>query len=379
MTDPTIRLLHDLIAVNSVNPTLAPGGAGEGAIADRIAEDMRSFGLDVEVRDAAPGRPNVIGVLERGSGGPSLMLCGHTDTVGVAGMGYPFVPVERDGRIYGRGAQDMKGGLAAMLGAARKVAESGGPPAGRLILAAVIDEEHASLGADALVRDWRADAAVIAEPTDLVIAVAHKGFSWVEVTTRGRAAHGSRPEEGRDAILRMGRFLSRLDALERDLRARSPRPPLGTGSVHASLIEGGRELSTYPDRCTLQLERRTLTGEKPGIALEEVEAILVRLRSEDPKLEAEARELFRRPAYELAEAHPLVQAMEASVSACGLRPARGAMTFWTDAAVLGEAGIPSVIFGPGGAGLHGIDEYVRVEEVLACREVFVRLIRSWCA
>ena len=120
MTDPTIRLLHDLIAVNSVNPTLAPGGAGEHAIAARIAKDMRSFGMDVEVREAAPGRPNVIGVLERGTGGPSLMLCGHTDTVGVAGMGYPFVPVERDGRIYGRGAQDMKGGLAAMLGAARR-------------------------------------------------------------------------------------------------------------------------------------------------------------------------------------------------------------------------------------------------------------------
>ena len=379
MTDPAIRLLHDLIAVNSVNPTLVPGGAGEGAIAELLAKEMRSFGMDVEVREAAPGRPNVVGVLERGSGGRSLMLCGHSDTVGVAGMGYPFVPVERDGRISGRGAQDMKGGLAAMLGAARKIAESGGPPSGRLIVAAVIDEEHASLGADALVREWRADAAVIAEPTDLVIAAAHKGFSWVEVSTGGRAAHGSRPEEGRDAILHMGRFLSRLEELERELRARTPHPALGTGSLHASLIAGGRELSTYPDRCTLQLERRTLTGEPPGAALEEVEAILGVLRTEDPELEAEAREIFRRPAYELAEDHPLIRAMETSVSACGLRAARGAMTFWTDAAVLGEAGIPSVIFGPGGAGLHGIDEYVLVEEVLACREVFVDLAQSWCA
>jgi acetylornithine deacetylase len=379
VTDPTIRLLHELIAIDSVNPALSPGGAGEAAIAARIAEEMRSFGMDVEVRDAAPGRPNVVGVLGRKARGRSLMLCGHTDTVGVAGMGYPFVPVERDGRIHGRGAQDMKGGLAAMLGAARRIAESGGPPAGRLVVAAVADEEHASLGADALVRDWRADAAVIAEPTDLALAVAHKGFSWVEVTTRGRAAHGSRPEEGRDAILRMGRFLARLEGLERELRARPAHPTLGTGSLHASLIAGGRELSTYPDRCSLTLERRTLIGEPAGVALEEVEAILAGLRAEDAELEAEAREILRRPPYALAEDHPFLAAMESSLSACGLAPTRAAMTFWTDAAVLGEAGIPSVIFGPGGAGLHGLDEYVRVEEVLACREVFVDLVRSWCA
>ncbi|MFN2385236.1 MAG: ArgE/DapE family deacylase [Thermoanaerobaculia bacterium] len=379
MTDPTIRLLHELIAIDSVNPALSPGGAGEEAIASRIAGEMRSFGMAVQVRDAAPGRPNVVGVLERGSRGRSLMLCGHTDTVGVAGMHYPFVPIERDGRIHGRGAQDMKGGLAAMLGAARAIAESGGPAAGRLIVAAVADEEHGSLGADALVRDWRADAAVVAEPTDLALAVAHKGFTWVEVTARGRAAHGSRPDEGRDAILRMGRFLARLEELERDLRKRPPHPSLGTGSLHASVIAGGRELSTYPDLCTLTLERRTLMGEPPGVALEEVEAILDGLRSADPELEAEAREVFTRPAYELAPDHPFLAAMESSLSVRGLSPARAAMTFWTDAAILGEAGIPSVIFGPGGAGLHGLDEYVHKDEVLACRDVFVDLVRTWCA
>ena len=188
------------------------------------------------------------------------MLCGHVDTVGVDGMAAPFDPVERDGRLYGRGAQDMKGGVAAMIDAARMVAE-GGLPAGRLIVAAVVDEEYASIGADALVTRWRADGAVVTEPTDMQIAIGHKGFAWFEVETRGRAAHGSRPREGRDAILRMGRVLGELEALDRRLQAAPPHPLLGTASLHASIIDGGRELSSYPDRCGLKLERRTVSGE----------------------------------------------------------------------------------------------------------------------
>src|SRR5829696_3816570 len=182
--DAAIRLLRDLVGIDSVNPSLVPGAAGEGAIASAIADHLRRIGLDVEIQEAAPGRPNVIGVLEGRGRGRSLMLCGHVDTVGVEGMAAPFDPVEKDGRLYGRGAQDMKGGVAAMIDAARQVAEEG-LPAGRLIVAAVVDEEYASLGADALVTRWRADAAVVTEPTDLRIAIGHKGFAWFEVVTRG--------------------------------------------------------------------------------------------------------------------------------------------------------------------------------------------------
>jgi acetylornithine deacetylase len=377
--DPTIKLLCDLVAADSVNPSLVAEGAGETEIAKIIADELQSAGLDVEVEEAAPGRPNVVAVLEGRGPGRSLMFCGHMDTVGVAGMEAPFNPVVRDGRLYGRGAEDMKGGLAAMLGAARAVAAGGGLRAGRLVIAAVADEEYASIGAEALVARWSAEAAVVPEPTDLVIATGHKGFTWVEITTEGIAAHGSRPREGRDAILRMGRVLARLEALDRTLQSRAPHPVLGTASLHASLINGGRELSTYPDRCVLQMERRSIIGEAGGAALAEVEAILASLRSKDDQFRASVKVLFDRRPYETPRDHFLIPALEAALAKAGHAPSRGSVSFWTDAAILGHAGIPSVIFGPGGAGLHGNEEYVEVSKVLTCRDALAELARTICA
>ncbi len=379
MTDPTIKLLRDLVAIDSVNPSLVPGGAGEGDMALALADEMRAIGLDVEIAEVAPARPNVVGVLEGREAGRSLLLCGHTDTVGVAGMKAPFDPVERDGRLYGRGALDMKGGVAAMLGAARKLTTSGGLASGQLIVAAVIDEEYASLGAEALVKSCHADAAVVAEPTDLVVAIGHKGFSWVEITTEGRAAHGSRPLEGRDAIVRMGRVLARLEALDRELQSRPPHPVLGTGSLHASLISGGRELSTYPDLCVLQIERRTITGETTDVALTEAEEVLRALQLEDKDFRGSARFLFGRPPYQTPAEHDLPQALESAIESLGHTTRRTSMSYWTDAAILGHAGIPSVVFGPGGAGLHALEEYVRLDEVLACRDALTELARSFTA
>src|SRR4051812_10582589 len=296
--DPAIRLLRDLVAVNSVNPTLVPGAPGEREIADLVARELRRSGLDVSVEPVADGRPNVVGVLEGRAKGRTLMFCGHTDTVGVAGMDDPFTPRERNGRLYGRGAQDMKGGVAAMMSAAAAVAQRG-LRAGRLIVAAVVDEEHSSIGADALVQTWRADAAIVTEPTDLAIAIGHKGFAWVEVTVEGRAAHGSRPADGMDAILRLGRVLCRLEALDRTLQRQAPHPLMGTGSLHASFVEGGRELSSYPDRATLQMERRPLPGELESIAVDEVQDILDALGRDDVPFRASARTMFSRPAYEV--------------------------------------------------------------------------------
>jgi acetylornithine deacetylase len=372
-----VGLLSDLVAINSVNPSLVPGAPGEAAVAEVARAAMTKAGLDVVVEDAAPGRPNVVGVLEGRQPGPAVMLCGHLDTVGVDGMRDPFVPRVAEGRLYGRGSQDMKGGVTAMICAAAALAPTW--TRGRLIVAAVADEEHESLGAQALVRDWTADYGVVTEPTSLAMATAHKGFAWLEVEARGRAAHGSRPDEGRDAIMRMARILVALEAHDRALRAGPPHALQGTGSLHASLIVGGRELSSYPDRCVLQMERRTVTGEGRETVEAEVQAILARLMAEDPEFEATVRYMVGRPAYAIDPEHRLCQTLGAALGQIG-RPSRpvGA-TFWTDAAIMADAGIPSVIFGPGGAGLHSIEEYVLLDEVAHCRDVLVETVRSLVA
>jgi acetylornithine deacetylase len=376
-SDSTLALLRDLVAIDSVNPSLVEGAAGEGQVARRIAGELEAIGLHVEITEVVPGRPNVVGVLEGRAPGKSLMYCGHTDTVGTAGMHRPFDPRVHDGRLYGRGAQDMKGGVAAMIAAARLIAESGGLARGRLIVAAVIDEEHASLGAEALVSQWRADAAVVTEPTGLDIAVAHKGFQWVSVETRGRAAHGSRPLEGRDAILRMGRVLARLEKLDRRLQHGRSHALLGTASLHASLIQGGHELSSYPARAVLQLERRTLPGESPEIARTEASGILDDLRREDPEFEGDVRMVFGRDAYEIDPASPLPSLLRSAATATGGTSSIVGMTFWTDAAILGAAGVPSVLFGPGGAGLHSTEEFVILDDVRRCRDALAELARTF--
>ncbi len=375
--DPAIALLRDLVAIDSVNPSLVAGAAGEAEIAKAIASHMRRIGLDVHTQEAAPGRPNVIGVFEGRSAGRSLMFCGHIDTVGVEGMSAPFVPDIRSGRLYGRGSQDMKGGVAAMLDAARQVAERG-LARGRLIVAAVVDEEYASIGADALVSQWTADAAIVTEPTDLQIGVGHKGFAWIEVETRGRAAHGSRPKDGRDAIMRMGRVLQRLESLDGHLQSRPAHPIMGTGSLHASIINGGRELSSYPDRCHLQIERRTVAGETGDSARQEVIEIIEALRGEDPEFDARETLMFARPPYELSATHELPQALTRAATSVGRAAEVVGMSFWTDAAILASAGMPSVLFGPGGAGLHSVEEYVTTDDVIACRNALTRLALEWC-
>ena len=376
-SDPAITLLYDLVAIDSINPTLVPGARGEAEVARRLANELEALGLVVSTTEVRPGRPNVVGVLAGREPGRALMLCGHMDTVGVSGMPRPFEPQIRDGRGYGRGAQDMQGGLAAMVGAARRLVEGGGLDRGELIVAAIVDEEHSSLGADALVSQWRADAAIVTEPTGLDVAVAHKGFQWIEVRTRGRAAHGSRPADGRDAILRMGRVLSRLERLDRQLQQGERHQLLGTASLHASIIQGGEELSSYPASASLQFERRTLPREPADVALSEAASILDELRIEDSEFEADAQMLFGRDAYEIAAGHPLPDTLLRVAEATGCSSRRVGMTFWTDAAILGGAGIPSVLFGPGGAGLHSVEEYVLIDDVCRCRDVLVEFARAF--
>ena len=370
--DP-LPLLRALVSVDSVNPGLVPGAAGEAAAAEVCRLAMQDAGLEVVVENVRPGRPNVVGVLDGRAPGPVLLLCGHLDTVGVEGMRDPFSPREDGGRLYGRGAQDMKSGVAAMIAAAGVLRSSWSR--GRLIVAAVVDEEYESLGAQALVQRWRADAAIVTEPTDLALAVAHKGFAWFDIVTRGKAAHGSRPAEGRDAILRMGRVLGALEQLDRELQRRPPVDLEGTGSLHASIIAGGRELSSYPDVCTLHMERRVTSAERPGDVAAEIERLLEDLRRVDPEFEAHVELVTSRPAYRLDATHPLPATLQAVLEEAGREATPIGMSFWTDAAILAEAGIPTVLFGPGGAGLHSLVEYVDIDDVYVCRDLLVQAAR----
>jgi acetylornithine deacetylase len=377
-SDPAVALLRDLVAIDSVNPGLVPGGAGEQAMAEHLAGVLAAAGLAVALEPVAPGRPNVVAELRGRAPGPTLLFCGHLDTVGVEGMERPHAPEERDGRLYGRGAYDMKAGVAAMVDAACAVARAGGVERGRLLVAGVADEEYTSLGAEALVARHRAEAAIVTEPTGLTVARGHKGFGWVRVVTRGVAAHGSNFRDGRDAILRMGRVLARLEALERRLRTGPAHPLLGPPSLHASLVRGGKELSTYPDRCELDVERRTVAGEAEDVALAEVEAILAALRREDAEFAAAAEPGFTRRPYVAPADLPLAAVLAAAVERRTGRQARtGAVAFWTDAAVLGHAGIPSLVFGPGGDGAHALVEWADLADLVACRDVLADVARGF--
>ncbi|MDH5760381.1 MAG: M20/M25/M40 family metallo-hydrolase [Gemmatimonadota bacterium] len=372
--DP-VALARTLVSTPSVNPSLTTGGAGEGEVARLCATWLERWGFDVDVVEVAPLRWNVIAQLD--GAGPTLLLNGHIDTVGVAGMTIPpFSGRVEDGRILGRGACDMKGGIASLLAAAYRLSRSGPRPG--LVVALTADEEHASLGMARLMESGvRADMAVVCEPTSLAVMPAHKGFVWVKATFRGRAAHGSRPDIGVDAIQHAGRYLALLDGYSRDLAGKEPHPLLGYGSVHAGLIEGGSAESVYPDWCEVVLERRTLPGETESGVESEFRALLDRLAGQVPDLKAELEVTLARPGTEVGTDSPLVQGLlDASGRHDVVRPIEG-MTAWVDAAYLNEAGIPAVCFGPGSiAQAHAAEEWVDVREVEVCADILESFARD---
>jgi acetylornithine deacetylase len=358
--DDLTKLTARLVEIDSVNPGLVPGGNGEREIALYVAEWCDRRGLDVDL--VGDDRPSVIATRHGSGGGRSLLLNAHLDTVGVAGMAAPHAPRVEDGRLYGRGAYDMKGALAAILLAAVGM----GDLRGDVIVTAVADEELASIGTEAVLERVRADAAIVPEPTDVQLAVAHRGFVGFELETHGVAAHGSRPDLGVDAIVKMGHILVALERLDERLTS-GPRHALaGTGSVHASLIEGGQELSSFPARCLLTGERRTIPGETAA----EVERELRELAGD-----ATVRVIASRDAYEAPLEHPFVELL---ARIAGTQDMVGA-PFWTDAALIAGAGIPTVLYGPSGEGAHAEVEWVDLASLERVRDVIVRTASDWCA
>ena len=371
--------LVKLVQTDSSNPTLNEANAGEAEIGRLLTEMSTDLGLMVSLYEIEPGRSNVVATLPGAGDGRSLMLNGHMDTVGTDGMDDPLSARIENGRLYGRGAQDMKGSLAAMLGAAKAIIDEDIALKGDLYLAFVVDEETQSIGTADLALQLQSDAAIVTEPTDLQVCRAHRGFIWYEVTTYGRAAHGSRYEEGIDAIMHMGRFLAELDKLEKELRRRPAYPLTGPPSLHASLIEGGREISVYPAQCNLLLERRTNPDETVKAATAELQAIIDHLSAEDPTFKAELRCTFDRDPFEVAEDAAIVQVLDAAaIRHLGeSRPHMGA-TFWTDAALLAGAGMETVLLGPIGAGLHSDEEWVDLQSVFDLAQILAETAVEYC-
>jgi acetylornithine deacetylase len=373
------QTLADLVRINSINPSLTPGGAGEREIAAYVARAMQQLGLDVAQHEPAPRRISVVGTLRGAGGGKALMLNGHVDTVGVENMSDPFSAQIREGRLYGRGAYDMKGSVAAMLAAVKALREAGVTLRGDLLLAAVADEEYASLGTADLATRYRPAAAIVTEPTELQLAIAHKGFVWLEVTTLGKAAHGSRPQLGIDANMKMGRFLHELDRFEQTLRARDPHPLVGPPTLHAALINGGREMSVIADRCELRIERRTIPGETEAQTIAEMQALVEQLSASDESFHAAVKSFFARAPFEVAGAAPIVQAVQSAAEAVLQHPIEPVgVSFWTDAALLAAAGIPTVVFGPTGAGAHAAEEWVDLQTVEQAAAIYAQTALAYC-
>lgn len=375
-----VETARELVRIDSRNPALETGGPGELDLARHVETILRGFdGWDVELHGLAEGRANVVAVRRGARDGPSLMLNVHLDTVGVEGMESPFSATLQDGRIYGRGAQDTKGGMAAVLAAARALSDAGARLAGDLVLAFVADEEHESLGTAALLEIVRTDAAIVIEPTDLDVCVAHRGFAVYELRTGGRTAHGGRSDLGIDANLRMGGVLAGLDALNRRWAERPSHARIGPPALHVPVLRGGRHLYVYADECVARVECRTVPGQTEAEVRGELRSILDELGGRIDGFEATLRPIIWRGPYEIDPDRPIVRAVAGAAQAVRGAPARLiGHAWWEDSALLGEAGIDAVVLGPRGEGLHTDREWVDAASIVELAEMLRRSTVSYC-
>jgi len=376
MTPPksdAVALLRELVRIDSRNPSLAPGAPGEAAVARRLVDAFQAWGIDAKLMDAIGGRPNVVATIKGSGGGKSLMFNGHIDTVDVIGMIHsPLAANEKDGRMYGRGTSDMKGGVAAMCVAASRLQ---GKLKGDLVVACVADEEWRSAGTASLLKTGiRTDAAIVTEPTRLKLMPAHKGFVWLGVTALGTAAHGSRWDLGVDAIRNAAAVLVELDRVDREELPRRTHPLLGRASLHAGEIKGGNGISTYPSDCTFSVERRTLPGETVADVEHELTTAVAKTVGR-----FECSTLFSQPPSDVALDAPIVVALSKTLREFGISDEPAGMSAWTDAALLNAAGIPAICFGPGDMGLaHAAEEYIESREVEQAADVLESFAMAWC-
>ena len=369
-----MEVLQLLIRIPSVNPSIAPDEThGEAAIAAAARNWMAAHGMKSWLEEATPGRPNAVAEAGNGSG-PTVVFCAHLDTVGTSGMTIPpFEPRVEGNKVYGRGSYDMKGSAAALMSAAAALAQENFP--GRVLVALVADEEYASIGAQDFVKWHKADACILTEPSEGRLVLGHKGFVWIEVVTTGHAAHGSRWDLGVSAIGKMGRIIAAMEEFDQnELRSRR-HPLLGPASQHCALVQGGTGLTTYSEKCTLQIERRTLPGETREQVLEEIRTVVARAGEH-----AEIRSTLDRPPLTCDRDSKIARCVrDAATQVQGAIPEEIGVQYWMDAALFAAAGIPTVNIGPGGAGAHEAVEWVDFDSVVSCAHVLAEAARRFCA
>ncbi len=368
-----------MVKINSVNPGLVANAPGEKEIAEYIAHNLQQIGIQPVIDELSKNRYNVIGVIKGTGNGKSLMFNGHTDTVSVENMKNPFSAKISGGKLYGRGAYDMKGGLAAMLAAAKGIVDNEIELKGDLVLAFVADEEYDSIGTEELLKEVHTDGAIVTEPSNLNICIGHRGFGLFEITTKGKVAHGGRPDEGIDANLQMGKVLNELKYLSDELTKKEPNPLLGKPSMHVPVMNGGTEPFTYAGECKITVEWRSIPGETSEEILGKIEKIIQKLSDEDEKFNAIVKQVMWRNPFETNKSNEIVKCLDGSVKeVTGKEPNYIGHNWWEDSALLGEEGIDTVIIGPKGAGLHTENEWVEINSLVKLSEILLMTAVEYC-
>ncbi|MCP3967562.1 MAG: ArgE/DapE family deacylase [Lentisphaerae bacterium] len=368
-----------LIQIDTRNASLCSDGPGESECVKYLAELYQKLGIDYTIHKLSSKQANIVAKIKGKGKGKTLLFNAHMDTVGTEGMKDPFSGKIENGRLYGRGSQDMKASLAAIIAAAKAIIDNKIELDGDLLIAAVSDEEYSSAGTMDLIKHYTADAAVITEPTDFSLVTAHRGFIWYEIETVGKAAHGSKYNVGIDANMHMGRFIAELDKLEQKLRKRRPDPLVGLPSLHAALIQGGTDISTYSGKCTLKVERRTVPGEKEVEITNEIQSIIDEISKNDSNFKATVKPFFQRPQFKVSHDSAIVKtAQKVLNNHFDTKCSYSGAPFWTDAALLSEAGTDCIILGPVGKGLHTTEEWVDVSSIKKLSYILANIALIYC-
>jgi acetylornithine deacetylase/succinyl-diaminopimelate desuccinylase-like protein len=382
LEDDAVELVSSLVRIESVSPWLVPDGSGERQITEYMGSWLDELGADVRVDEIEPGRVNLVARLRGTEGRPALCFTAHADTVGYENwLGTALSPRLEGDRLYGLGAADDKSGCAAALLALRSLATRKAKLRGDLLVAVTADEEGVSIGTQDLVRREQMDAAVVLEPIGLPqVVVEHQGFGWIDIVVKGRAAHGSAPDQGIDAIVNLAEVIVRLHELDRDSFRANPHPRNGATVFHTSTIEGGTDYATYPSRARLGIEIGTQPGERLTNRVREIERVFDEVGKRHVNLSGDVvvkleREPFR------AEGHDELWASldEAMRAALGRPPEPIGLNAWTDAALVQAAGIPTLLLGPLGGNFHAPDEWLSVSELVGLCDVLERTAVAFLA